>query len=193
MGKNLIIVYEYHNGMVVLNTERLILRELMESDFDAIHEYSSDPEVVKYMQWGPNTPRDTREFILSVIARQHTDPREDYELAIIHPVEGLIGGCGIRIKSMKDMKADIGYILKKSMWGQGYCTEAAGALIHFGFHQLGMHRIEASCDTRNIGSYRVMEKNGMQREGILRLDTKIHGIWRDSYIYSILEHEFWNE
>jgi len=179
--------------MVTMKTVSLIIREFIESDFDAVHEYTTDPEVFKYQPWGPNTLKDTHDFIQNAIARQLKSPRDDYELAVEHPIEGLIGGCGIYTRNIEEGKAKIGYTLKKSMWGKGYGTEVVGALIHFGFQQLGLHRIEASCDTRNTGSYRVMEKNGMKREGTLRENKKIHGEWRTSYIYSILEQEFWND
>ena len=55
---------------MMLETERLILREFREADFEAVHEYGSDPEVVKYMLWGPNTEQDTREFIRKVLVQQ---------------------------------------------------------------------------------------------------------------------------
>jgi len=176
--------------MVFLNTGRLVLREFTAEDVDAVHRYATDPEVYKYQPWGPNTVKNTIDFIQGAIARRLKSPRDDYELAVEHPESGLIGGCGIFVTS--EGKAEMGYTLRKDMWGKGYGTEVVGTLIHFGFHQRGLHRIEASCDTRNVGSYRVMEKNGMTREGTLRENKKIHGEWRTSYIYSILDREFWD-
>ena len=177
--------------MVTLRSERLVLREFTVEDFGAVHRYATDPEVYQYQPWGPNTVKDTSDFIQGAISRRLKSPRDDYELAVEHPESGLIGGCGIFVTS--EGKAEIGYTLSKDMWGKGYGTEVVGVLIHFGFHQLGLHRIEASCDTRNVGSYRVMEKNGMAREGTLRENKKIHGAWRTSYIYSILEREYWDK
>ena len=91
---------------------------------------------------------------------------------------------------MSDKRAEIGYCIRRENWGKGIATEVAGGLIRYGFSDLKMHRIEAKCDPDNIASYIVMEKNGMQREGILRQDKNIRGEWRDSYIYSILSHEW---
>ena len=175
--------------MVSLNTERLVLREFVESDIDALHEIASDPEVYRYMSWGNFSEGETRDFLRRVIGWQSKAPRVDYELAVGHPEAGLIGGVGIYMR--REGVASIGYYLKPSMWGKGYGTEVIGSVIHFGFHQLGLHRVEAGCDTRNVASYRVMEKNGMLREGILRENKRIHGEWRTSYIYSILENEYW--
>jgi RimJ/RimL family protein N-acetyltransferase len=87
-------------------------------------------------------------------------------------------------------QAEIGYAINRKFWNQGYMTEAARRIIRFGFEELGMHRIFATCDPENTGSYRVMEKNGMQREGILRENLQIHGRWRNSYSYSMLEQEY---
>jgi len=79
--------------------------------------------------------------------------------------------------------------MRPEYWSRGIGTEAAGALIRFGFEKLGLHRIIAKCDPMNMASWRVMEKTGMRREGRLRENVKIRGEWRDSLLYSILEHE----
>jgi ribosomal-protein-alanine N-acetyltransferase len=175
--------------MVTISTDRLVLREFVRDDFEAIHQYASDPEVVKYMPWGPNTRDETRRFIERRIQALVVQPRTDYNLAITIDDE-LIGGCGLVIRSQSNKNAEIGYCLKKDMWGKGIATEATASLIRFGFSELRLHRLFALCDTENHGSYHVMEKNGMKREGVLRDEKNIRGEWRDSYIYSILENEW---
>jgi RimJ/RimL family protein N-acetyltransferase len=69
-------------------------------------------------------------------------------------------------------------------------TEAIRALIGFGFGELKLHRIRAECDPRNVGSWRVLEKVGMRREGHLRENFLLDGTWCDSYLYAILDHEW---
>ncbi|MCK4510553.1 GNAT family N-acetyltransferase, partial [bacterium] len=81
--------------------------------------------------------------------------------------------------------------LRRDAWGRGLAMEAAAGLIGFGFEQLRVHRIWATCDTRNVRSARVLEKAGMKLEGIMRDDTWLRGQWRSSRLYSILEGE-WN-
>ena len=176
--------------MVQLKTRRLLLREFTPDDYEAAHAYAGDPEVTRYMEWGPNTPEDTRIFLTRATERQHENPRLNYTLAIDHPDHGVIGGCGIYITSTQNRNASIGYCLNSSHWGKGYATEVAGKLIAYGFEALGMHRITATCDPRNTASWRVMEHNNMKREGHLREDKQLRGEWRDSYIYSILRHEY---
>ena len=84
----------------------------------------------------------------------------------------------------------IGYSLNRKFWGQGYATEAAEALVKFGFGQLNLHRIFATCDPFNVASARVLEKAGMQREGHFRQHKWVKGKWRDSLLYAILDCEW---
>ena len=174
-----------------LETERLILREYRESDTADVHEYAKDPEVVRHMPWGPNTEVDSREFHKRIAAEQAADPRVSWELAIELKAEGrVIGGCGVRIQNAENREADMGYVLNRAYWGQGIITEAARAMLAFGFNQLGMHRIWATCHPDNIGSIRVLEKIGMRREGYLRENIWIRDRWRDSLLYAILDDEW---
>lgn len=171
-------------------TERLVLRDLTMDDAPAVHRYGSDPEVVRYMPWGPNTWADTQDFLERKLDDQRADPRRGFDLAVTLASSGeLIGACGITIISTERLQAAMGYAYRRDIWGRGYATEAARALIAFGFERLGMHRICAYCDVDNIASARVLEKAGMQREGLLRQHMLMHGQWRDFYLYAILEDD----
>ncbi len=83
-----------------------------------------------------------------------------------------------------------GYCYRKDYWGNGYATEAAAAMLRYGFETLGLHRIYSTADERNVGSWRVMEKLKMTRQGRLREHVWSKGEWRNSFLYSILEHEW---
>jgi ribosomal-protein-alanine N-acetyltransferase len=177
--------------MVSLPTERLLLRDFAAEDAPAVHEYGSDPRVVEYLPWGPNTEEQTREFIARQITAQRQEPRLGYDLAVTLKAGGrLIGGCGLHVTAGKGGSGWIGYCLARRFWGEGYATEAARALVGFGFGNLGLHRIFATCDVRNVASAHVLEKVGMEREGRLREDRYARGQWRDSYVYGILEREW---
>jgi [ribosomal protein S5]-alanine N-acetyltransferase len=176
---------------VTLTTDRLVLREFREGDWAAVHEYGCDPEVVRYMPWGPNSEEDTRFFIERALLSQMDDPRTTYELAITESAGGrLIGGCGIHAISFANRSAFMGYCLHRDAWGHGYATEAARALLALGFGTLGLHRMAATCDTGNVASARILEKIGMRREAQFREDTLLRGRWRDSYLYAVLENEW---
>ncbi len=175
-----------------LTTNRLTIRDFKMSDWQRVHMYASDPEVVKYMEWGPNTADESKDFVRVAIAIQKDSPRRHFDLAIVTNTEDfLIGGCGLYITSSHNREAFIGYCLSRNSWGKGYATEVAKRLLCFGFTQLQLHRIFATCDPLNVASARVLEKCGMQLEGQLRENKLIGKRWRDSLLYAILEHE-WN-
>ncbi|NBU20652.1 N-acetyltransferase [bacterium] len=171
-----------------IESHRVNIREFSESDWIQIQEYACDYEVVKYETWGPNTEAQTKEFLSYAIKARQESPRQVYEFAVVLRDTGaLIGACGIRIKDKANRAGDIGYTLRKDHWGQGLGTEVAKALVQFGFNQLKLHRIWATCHVNNKASARVLEKAGMQREGILRKNILQRGEWRDSYLYAVLE------
>ncbi len=174
-----------------IETERLVLREYKEEDWLPVHEYCKLPEVSQYMIWGPNSEENTREFIAHSIAQQIKSPRDQYEVAVVLKKTGIVvGGIGMRLKTERKKDADLGYCYNPQVWGQGIGTEAAAAMIDFGFGTLGLHRIWATCDSENPGSAGIMRKCGMSPEAHFRQDELIKGRWRDSLLYAILEHEW---
>jgi ribosomal-protein-alanine N-acetyltransferase len=169
-------------------TIRLLIRDFVPEDWISVHSYASDPDVARYMIWGPNSEEETKSFIQRAIEMQKQGPRVDFESAIIlKETDQLIGGCGLR---KEGMIGEIGYCFNPYYWRKGYASEAASALIDYGFKELGLHRIFATCRPDNIGSAKVMEKVGMHSEGHLREHMWHKGKWHDSYLYSILEHEW---
>ncbi|MCJ7766873.1 GNAT family N-acetyltransferase [Candidatus Bathyarchaeota archaeon] len=176
---------------VVTRTERLLLRDLRSSDREAVHKYSSDPDVVQYMDWGPNTDKDDKEFLERTITAQKENPRRNFTLAIImKDTRRLIGSCGIHESNPADREGWIGYCLNRRYWHQGFGTETAKALLEFGFNHLRLHRIFATCMPANTASAHVLEKTGMQLEGHLRQHRLVKGEWRDSFLYAILDEEW---
>jgi len=170
-------------------TKRLIIREITETDLDAIYDYTKNPEIFKYMPFGPSTHEDATKRIQRLIDKQNQDPRTDFDVAItLKHNEKLIGGC--RLKKVSDIEGRVGYILAREHWGNGYATEAAKTLTEYGFDELGLHRVYATVHPENAASIRVLEKVGMSYEGRLREDTVYDGNYGDSLVYSILEQEW---
>jgi RimJ/RimL family protein N-acetyltransferase len=127
------------------------------------------------------------------MSTQNEQPRRDSTLAIVLKDKGkVIGSCGIQVSNPENREGWIGYCLNRSYWGKGYATETARGLIKFGFEQLGLHRLFATCNPANSASAHVLEKSGMKREGHLREHKWSKGKWRDSYLYAILEQD-WEE
>ena len=100
-------------------------------------------------------------------------------------VESLIGAIGLEINK-EDHNAELGYGLGREFWNQGYCTEAAIAMIEFGFESLGLRRIVSEHMARNPASGKVMEKAGMTREGLRRKHVRKWGVFEDVVVYGIL-------
>jgi len=174
-----------------LETERLILRELKESDWQAVYEYASDPEVVRYMQWTTKTKEETKDYIRRTILNKQEQPRRNYKFALVRKTDKrLIGQCSlISIINPEHGEAGIVYAINRSFWNQGYMTEAVKSVLNFGFNELGLHRIYATLAPDNFVSVRLLEKVGMRREGHLKEHKYIKGQWRDSLLYAILESE----
>jgi RimJ/RimL family protein N-acetyltransferase len=176
---------------MIVTLDRLVLREFEHHDWEAVHVWASDPEVVRYLAWGPNTERETRTFVQHAIGQQLDRDRRDWELAIVLKEDGqVVGGCGIHVSAPEHRKGWIGYCLRHDTWGRGYATELASALLAIGFVELKLHRVFATCDPRNMASARVLEKIGMRREAHLREHLWQKGEWRDSVIFGMLEQEF---
>lgn len=171
-----------------LETERLIIRDMLQSDWEHVHSYSSLPEVAKYASWGPNTEEDTHQYIHHVLTQQQQSPRNAYELAVcIKDQDLMIGSVAIFIEKTN---AELGYVLHPEHHGKGYATEAAMALLDYGFNTLGVHRVFATCRPANRASEQVMKRIGMQREGLLREHWHFKGAYHDSLLYSILASEY---
>lgn len=172
-----------------LRTERLLLREAREEDFEDIHEYAIDPEVVRYMDWGPNTPEVTREVLDRWFAEQQTWPRGHVNLLVELLEEKKVIG-SVRLSLQGEGNADLGYSYNSAYWRKGYGYEAAEALMRVAFETLKLHRVWATCDVRNRGSFGIMEKLGMRREGTLRKNQLVTDGWRDTHLYALLDEEW---
>jgi ribosomal-protein-alanine N-acetyltransferase len=184
---------------MILTTDRLLLREFEESDWSTVLAYQSDPEYLCYSPWAHRTEEEVRDFVGQFVAWRVEQPRRKFQFAIVLPAEErLIGSCGIRsartverhIDHADEREADVGYELDSRYWGRGYATEAARALLRFGFRELGLHRIWSHCLAENRASARVLEKIGMRQEGHLRENEWMKGRWWDTLLYAILAHEW---
>jgi len=171
---------------MIFSTKRLIIREFKHSDLEAIHSYASLEHVVQYQAWGPNTLEQTKSFLENAIKYTDEIPRLNYELCItLKDSKIQIGGCGIFIKKENSTSAMLGYTLNPDFWEKGYATEATKGLIEFGFLHLNLKEIQATCDVNNIGSKRVLEKNGFQLLETIENHTIQKGKLRSSFLFGL--------
>jgi ribosomal-protein-alanine N-acetyltransferase len=114
-------------------------------------------------------------------------PRRRYALAVVvrSDAERLIGSIELRVVSFEHRQGEIGYVLARESWGHGYATEATQRLLAFGFNELGLHKISATCDPENRASVAVLTNNGMHQEAVLRDHVHVRGEWRDRLLFSV--------
>jgi RimJ/RimL family protein N-acetyltransferase len=152
-----------------IETARLALREFVEEDWAAVLAYQSDPRYLRFYSCEGRTEEEVRAFVGMLLARQAAQPRYKFELVIETKPEGrLIGNCGVRLAAPGARIADIGYELNPDEWGRGYATEAARAILAFGFSTFPLLRVWASCVVENTASAHVLAKLGMDRAPRLR-------------------------
>jgi RimJ/RimL family protein N-acetyltransferase len=150
-------------------TQRLLLRAFAPADFSALREIDGDPEVLRYRSRAVITPDDTRAFLdQAQAAAVEAPPRSQYAFAVaLRPTAAgagrLIGQCGLTVLP-PGSEAFMWYTLHRGFWGQGYTSEAARAVLGYGFEVAGLRRIFAECHPQNLASLRVMQKIGLQPE-----------------------------
>lgn len=166
--------------------ERLTLRDFEPSDESALHAFASDPTVTRYTAWGPNTEADTQAFLAGVLEQARSDTRDCFSLAVVETATGrLVGSAEVSVESTEHARGELGFMFDPSCWGRGFATEATRGLMSFGFDELGLHRIAATCHPDNVASSRVLEKAGMTYEGRMRGHMRVRDGWRDSLLYSV--------
>ena len=171
-----------------IQTERLLLRKPRLDDASAIFEgWAQDQEVTRYLTWTPHQHLEqTLAFVQSCLLAWEQETRFPYMITLKESGE-VIGMIDPRIEGPK---VGVGYGAARSHWGKGYVTEATRAIIEWAFQQPAIYRVYATTDVDNLASRRVLEKVGMQCEGILRkyiLHPNISNIPRDSYMYAIIK------
>jgi len=177
---------------VEIKTARLLLREFIPDDWEVVFMYRNDPRYRRFYPGDTESEAEARVFVEWMIDQQKSMPRKTYQLAITLPGSaGIIGNAGIRLRGQGGhetgvYQADIGYELDPRYWRQGYATEAARALLDFGFETLGVHRIWSQCISENHASAHVLEKLGLRREGRLREHEFFKERYWDTLIYAIL-------
>ncbi len=172
-------------GPPELRTPRLLLRPFRMADVDDVFANASDPEWGRYIQVpAPYTPRDAEEFVARVVL---TKPEDNLRWALVH--DGRVAG-NVDLTPGPVGVAELGYALARPLWGQGLVTEAAKAVLAYGFESLSLVRIFAYAVSDNGASLRVMEKLGMKREGLLRRHRLIRGEYVDDVFCAILREEW---
>ena len=171
-----------------IETERLLLRPVVDADADALWELHSDAKVLRYWDAPPWRER-SRAVRFIATTRQLAEEGTGARVAIER--DGVfLGWCAVVRWNPTFRSAGLGYCLNEAAWGKGYATEAARALLGWAYATLDLNRVQAEVDTRNVASARVLEKLGFRREGTLREDCVVNGVVSDSWVYGLLRREW---
>jgi [ribosomal protein S5]-alanine N-acetyltransferase len=174
----------------VIETERLVLRQITRDDAEDIFKYLSDENVMKY--YGLEPFKSTDEALKEIEWYQSTfEENSGIRWGITIKGQGkVIGSCGFLNMVQQHHRSEIGFELSEDFWGQGIASEALAAVIMFGFEQLNLQRIQALIEPPNVPSQKLVEKNGFIKEGLLRNFEFTGGKFDDLYMYSLLKQDF---
>ncbi len=151
-----------HQGTKTIETMRLILRRFQPEDAeDMFHNWASDPEVCKFLLWGPHlSVEDSRRRIMQLVNNYETN--RSYVWAIVPKQKNMpVGSISVEISNESTLSCEIGYCIGKEYWSRGIMTEALRVVMHYLFYEVGYQRILAKHDVLNVASGRVMQKAGM--------------------------------
>jgi RimJ/RimL family protein N-acetyltransferase len=174
-----------------IQTERLTIRRFEEIDAVDLYEYLSDPKIYQYEPGEPVSLEQARNYAIDMANNPNFWA---VELRNEHKVIGQLYFSQQEPKHL--LTWELGYIMSSKYQKQGYGSEAAQALVEYGFTEFAAHRIQAHCNPANTASWKLLEKIGFRREGLLRKnvyfrkDEAGNPLWWDSYAYSRLEEKY---
>ena len=173
-----------------LSSPRLRLREVRDGDAAALFAIHSDARVMRYWSYPAWTELKQAEQKIADIQRQ----RRELDMLVWAIADAdtdlLIGSSAIFYMDLTQARAEIGYSLHPDWQGRGLASEALHLILGYAFTELGLRRIEADIDPRNLPSCRLVERFGFVREGLLRERWQVNGEICDSAIYGLLRQDF---
>lgn len=175
-----------HMGTVTIETIRLVLRKFRVEDAgDMFRNWANDPEVCKYLSWGPY--KDSDEALKRVI-NWVNNYRFDNTYVWAIELKGrntVIGSISVELTNDAEKSCEVGYVIGRIYWNRGVMTEALRAVMHFLFYEVGYQETQAKHDTLNIGSGKVMQKAGMH---FVKIEYQA-GVRRDGSLYDCAVYE----
>jgi [ribosomal protein S5]-alanine N-acetyltransferase len=174
----------------VLETERLRLRPFTSGDLEGLWALDSDPEVMRYGSHVPWTAREQAEAKLARILDPKNPDQACVWVIADRSSDVMRGDVVLYDIELTHARCELGYSLLPSAQGKGFARESLSAALRWGFEVLGLMRIEADVDPRNLRSVRLLEKLGFQKEGFLRQRWRVGGEVQDASFYGLLRSEF---
>lgn len=175
---------------LTLPTARLLLRPLQPGDAAAVFAMFADPVAMRHWSTPPWTDPAQAEALIAQDL-QALPLGDHLRLGLVRRSDGqLIGLASLFAFHLASRRAELGYMLLRSAWGQGQMHEALQAMLDHGFGVLGLHRVEADIDPLNLASARTLRRLGFQPEGLLRERWIVAGTVSDSALYGLLGRDW---
>ena len=176
----------------MLESERILLRNLQEIDLEHFFAYRSLQVTAKYQNREPlKNKEEAFDYIKKYLYSTPGIPGEWALLGIINKKEDiLIGDCSIKMHIAEPRNGEIGCTLSPDYQGKGYAKEAISLIFDYAFKKMNMHRIIGIADARNKASLKLMKSLKMREEGYFIKNIFFKGSWGDEYLYAILEEEW---
>jgi ribosomal-protein-alanine N-acetyltransferase len=165
------------------------LRDFVPEDLDATMAIVGDPAVTRWLSFDTRTRADQARRLADDVARARAEPRPDYYLAVEAETAEMVGFARLGLGGGHRC-GEVGYAIRRDHQRRGYATEATDLLLGLAFTDLGLHRVTAATGPDNTASRAVLERLGFTLEGRMREHVFTNGAWRDSLLFSILEHEW---
>ena len=175
-----------------LGTTRMSLRPYEVDDLEALHAIVSREDVCRYLPWEPMDLDQARAKLEQRLTQTRIEADGDpLVLAAVETETGrMIGEFMLRLTSAESRQGEVGWSIHPDVQGRGLATEGAAEMIRYGFDAVGLHRIVAGADPRNVASIRVMEHLGMRREALFVESAFLKGEWVGEVVYAILGSEW---
>ncbi|QOR35150.1 GNAT family N-acetyltransferase [Clostridium sp. 'deep sea'] len=179
--------------MNILETNRLIIRTFVETDWQDLHNYMTLPEVVMFEPYEVFTEQDC----VKECYKRSQDKTHSFWAVCLKNSNTMIGHLYFSLAEPAELNTySIGYVFNPQYYGKGYATEACKEMLDYGFKVKNAHRIIAQVDVKNRASWRLLERLKMRKEAhqlkniYFKLDKNGYPIWKDSYQYALLNSEY---
>ena len=174
----------------MVQSGRLVLRELTTDDGDALHRLYGDERVTEHLSFTPRDREQARAIVARSIDSSTQSPRSEYALAVaLRDDLRMVGFARLALDPHQQRAATIGFALQPDQWGCGLGRETVWLLGELAFNHLGLHRIWAARAPLNSASAVVLLRAGFTEEGLIRAHVHVRDQWRDSVVYGLLSHE----
>ncbi|MDF2569811.1 MAG: N-acetyltransferase [Sporomusa sp.] len=174
----------------VIETDRLVLRQLLIEDAASLYQYWSDPDVTEYLTL--ESFANIQEAVAMIeLLNGLPASKQGIRWVITRKEDNkVLGTCGFHNVKLEHSRAEIGYELGKEYWGQGVMKESLTAILNYGFNKMKYNRVEAFVNVGNSKSAKILAKRGFRLDGLLREYEFACGKFVDQHCYSLLKSDY---